>query len=181
MFASSRAPPGMVVGSGKKSMNTQSKLLDRQSLAAQLDDVRAAGRIIVFTNGCFDILHVGHVRYLSAAKSQGDVLVIGVNSDDSVRSIKGAQRPVVSQAQRAEVLAGLACVDYVTIFDESNPLELIKLLKPHVLAKGADWEADQIIGSDFVKAAGGRVARIPLVPDISTSKIIASILEKNRR
>lgn len=159
-------------------MNTLTKILNRDELADILDDIRDAGQIIVFTNGCFDILHIGHARYLAAAKSEGDVLVIGVNADESVRTIKGRTRPVISQAHRAEILASLACVDYVTIFNEPDPLTLIKLYKPHVLVKGADWEEDHIIGSEFVKANGGRVARIPLEPDISTSKIIETIINK---
>ena len=160
-------------------MNILAKIFSRHDLAKKLDDVRAAGQILVFTNGCFDILHIGHLRYLTAAKSEGDVLIIGVNSDDSVRTIKGKKRPVIAQAHRAEVLAGLECVDYVTIFNKPDPLELIKLFKPHVLVKGADWEEDKIIGSEFVKANGGRVARIPLEPDISTSKIIEAILRED--
>ena len=161
-------------------MNTLSKILSRQDLVNKLDDIRDAGQILVFTNGCFDILHIGHARYLAAAKSEGDVLIIGVNSDESVRTIKGKKRPVIHQAYRAEVLAALACVDYVTIFNEPDPLALIKLFRPHVLVKGADWEEDKIIGSEFIKANGGRVARIPLEPDISTSKIIETILKNGQ-
>lgn len=162
-------------------MNPLSKILSRDELVNVLDDIRAAGQIIVFTNGCFDILHIGHARYLAAAKAEGDVLVIGVNSDESVRTIKGEARPVIPQAHRAEVLASLACVDYVTIFDEPDPLALIELFKPHVLAKGADWEENRIIGSEFVKANGGRVARIPLEQDISTSQIIETIIKKHNQ
>jgi len=161
-------------------MTTLSKILSRHALARKLDDIRDTGQILVFTNGCFDILHIGHVRYLTAAKSEGDILIIGVNSDESVRTIKGVIRPISPQAYRAEVLAGLECVDYITIFNEPDPLELIKLFKPHVLAKGADWAEDEIIGSDFVKTNGGRVARIPLVPDVSTTIIIDSILKNNK-
>ena len=162
-------------------MDTLSKILNRNELADVLDDIRAAGQILVFTNGCFDILHIGHARYLAAAKAEGDVLVVGVNSDESVRTIKGKSRPVISQAHRAEVLASLACVDYVTIFDEPDPLALIELFTPHVLAKGSDWEENQIIGAEFVKTSGGRVARIPLEPDISTSKIIRTIIEQHNQ
>lgn len=160
-------------------MNSLSKILSRHDLARELDRIRDAGQILVFTNGCFDILHIGHARYLAAAKSEGDILIIGVNSDESVRTIKGKKRPIIPQAYRAEVLAALACVDYVTIFNEPDPLELIMLLKPHVLVKGADWEEDQIIGSEFVKSNGGCVERIPLEPDMSTSKIIETILKIN--
>lgn len=139
---------------------------------------RNAGKTVVFTNGCFDILHAGHVRYLTAAKAQGDVLIVGLNSDASVRKIKGDKRPIVGQEQRAEVLAGLACVDYIAIFDEPDPYRLIRSLMPDVLVKGADWPEDAIIGADIVKAAGGRVARIDVVAEISTSRIIETILAR---
>lgn len=142
-----------------------------------LKGLRNSGKQIVFTNGCFDILHAGHVRYLTGARSKGDVLVLGLNSDSSVKSIKPDNRPIVSQDQRAEVLAGLACVDYITIFDEPDPLALIRAIKPDILVKGADWEESEIIGSDVVKKYGGKVIRIEFVPDISTSKIIQRILK----
>jgi D-beta-D-heptose 7-phosphate kinase/D-beta-D-heptose 1-phosphate adenosyltransferase len=143
-----------------------------------IDDLRNAGNRIAFTNGCFDILHAGHVRYLTAARAEGDALIVGLNSDASVRKIKGDKRPIVAQEQRAEVLAGLACVDYITIFDEPDPYRLIKALMPDVLVKGADWPEDEIIGADIVNSAGGRVARIDVVPEISTSRIIETILAR---
>ena len=146
-------------------------------LVEVLKGLREAGKRIVFTNGCFDILHVGHVRYLAAARSKGDALVLGLNSDASVKSIKPDNRPIVSQDQRAEVLAGLACVDYITIFDEPDPLALIQTLRPDVLVKGADWEEAEIVGSDVVKSYGGHVVRVDVVPGISTSRIIQSILK----
>jgi D-beta-D-heptose 7-phosphate kinase/D-beta-D-heptose 1-phosphate adenosyltransferase len=155
----------------------QFKILELRDLIVTLKSLRESGKRIVFTNGCFDILHVGHVRYLAEARAKGDVLVVGLNSDASVKSIKFDNRPVVIQDQRAEVLAGLACVDYITIFDEPDPLSLIQAIKPDVLVKGADWEETNIIGSDVVKAYGGKVVRIKLVPDISTSRIIQRILE----
>lgn len=133
------------------------------------------GRTVVFTNGCFDILHAGHVAYLEKAKSFGDVLVLGLNSDASVRQIKGDLRPVICQAQRARVVAALGCVDHVVLFDEPDPGELIRSIVPHVLVKGADWPEDQIIGARFVKECGGRVARVAFEEDISTSKIIERI------
>ncbi len=147
-------------------------------LTRSLDGLKSAGNRIVFTNGCFDILHAGHVRYLTAAKAQGDILIVGLNSDASVRQIKGEKRPITSQEQRAEVLAGLACVDYIIFFDEPDPFNLIQALMPDVLVKGADWAENNIIGADIVKAAGGRVARIDVVPDISTSRIIETILAR---
>ncbi len=136
------------------------------------------GRRIVFTNGCFDLLHAGHVRYLAAARAEGDLLVVGLNSNASVRRIKEAGRPVVSENQRAEVLAALACVDYVTIFAEADPGVLIEAVAPDVLVKGADWPEERIVGADTVRSAGGRVVRVALVPEISTTEIIRRITER---
>lgn len=161
-------------------MDVQSKIMDARPLASKLESFRKAGKIVVFTNGCFDLLHHGHVRYLSAAKKEGDLLVVGLNSDQSVKLIKGNRRPILPQAQRLEILASLQVVDYVTLFDESDPLNLIHLLKPTILVKGADWNPDEIIGADFVKANGGRVVRVPLVKDASSSKIIQKILDRYR-
>jgi D-glycero-beta-D-manno-heptose 1-phosphate adenylyltransferase len=155
----------------------RSKILNLSDLLQVIEGLRKAGKRIVFTNGCFDILHVGHVRYLTAARSKGDALVLGLNSDASVKSIKPDNRPIVSQDQRAEVLAGLACVDYITIFNEPDPLALIQTIKPDVLIKGADWKEAEIIGSDVVRSYGGSVVRIEIVPGISTSGIIQRILE----
>jgi rfaE bifunctional protein nucleotidyltransferase chain/domain len=146
-------------------------------LVSGLDPVRKSGKKIVFTNGCFDILHVGHVRYLAAARSKGDLLVVGLNSDASVRTIKGDKRPLVPQDQRAEVLASLICVDYVVVFDAPDPATLIETLAPDVLVKGADWAEDEIVGGDFVKSRGGKVIRVSLVPASSTSGIIEKIIE----
>ena len=154
------------------------KIIASNSLSDILKTERKKKKCIVFTNGCFDILHVGHVRYLSKARAHGDLLVIGVNSDASVRSIKGEDRPIIPQNQRAEVLAGLACVDYITLFDEPDPLNLIHILKPDVLVKGADWPEDQIIGARFVKKRGGRVARISVVAGASTTEIIKKIVKQ---
>ena len=137
--------------------------------------LREAGRVVVFTNGVFDLLHPGHVRYLQAARGEGDALVIGVNSDRSVRAIKGPSRPITPEHERAEILAAFRCVDAVVVFDEPDPLSLITQLKPDVLVKGADWAEDAIIGADVVKASGGRVIRIPLAAGHSTSAIIEKI------
>ena len=155
----------------------RSKILKLSDLLQVIEGLRKAGKRIVFTNGCFDILHVGHVRYLTAARSKGDALILGLNSDASVKSIKPDNRPIVNQDQRAEVLAGLACVDYITIFDEPDPLALIQTIKPDVLIKGADWEKAEIIGSNVVRSYGGSVVRIEIVPGISTSGIIQRILK----
>ena len=159
-------------------MDSQLKIMEAGPLALKLKGLRKAGKHVVFTNGCFDILHVGHVRYLSAARKEGDLLVVGLNSDVSIKLIKGSQRPIVEQAQRSEILASLQVVDYVTVFDEPDPLILIQRLKPTVLVKGADWSADDIIGADFVKSRGGRVVRIPLVKEVSSSHMIDRIVER---
>jgi D-beta-D-heptose 7-phosphate kinase/D-beta-D-heptose 1-phosphate adenosyltransferase len=130
----------------------------------------------VFTNGCFDLMHIGHTRYLQAAKALGDILVVGVNSDASVRSLnKASDRPVVTEAQRAEVLAALECVDYVAIFNEPDPLNLITVVQPDVLVKGGDWDIDRIIGRGVVEQRGGVVRTIPLVPGMSTTSLIQRI------
>lgn len=156
----------------------KSKILKLSDLIQRLKNLRKSGKQIVFTNGCFDILHVGHVRYLGAARSEGDVLVVGLNSDASVKSIKPDNRPIVSQEQRAEVLAGLGVVDFVTIFDESDPMPLIRAIKPDILVKGADWKEKEIVGADVVKAYGGKVVRVEVVPGISTSRIIRRIVKR---
>jgi D-beta-D-heptose 7-phosphate kinase/D-beta-D-heptose 1-phosphate adenosyltransferase len=141
-----------------------------------LTDRRAKGEKIVFTNGCFDLLHVGHTRYLEAARELGDLLVVGVNSDISVRALnKGGGRPIVPDAQRGEVLAALACVDYVVLFDEPDPGRLIADLQPDTLVKGGDWAPDQIIGREIVEARGGTVRTIPLVPGVSTTSLVQKI------
>ena len=140
-----------------------------------VERVKKEGKKVVFTNGCFDILHLGHVRYLHEAKNCGDYLVVGVNSDRSVKGIKGENRPVISEQARAELLAALCFVDGVVIFDEEHPLALIRHLRPQVLVKGADWEEHEIIGADVIRKGGGEVVRIPLVPHWSTSDIIRRI------
>ena len=159
----------------------QEKLKELSDLRETLKPLRNAGQRIVFTNGCFDILHAGHVRYLTAARQEGDLLIVGLNSDQSVQRIKGPQRPLVSQQQRAEVLAGLWCVDYIVIFDEPDPLRVIQTLRPGVLVKGDDWADNQIIGADVVKSDGGRVVRVPVVSGISTSRIIERIVQRYGR
>lgn len=152
------------------------KVVSRDRLLSILSGERAKGRRIVFTNGCFDLMHIGHTRYLQAAKSLGDVLVVGVNSDASVRSLdKSPDRPIVPQSQRAEVLAALACVDFVVIFDESDPLQLITAVQPDVLVKGGDWAIDRIVGRDIVESRGGVVKTIPLVPGLSTTSLLQRI------
>ncbi len=152
------------------------KVLTKEQLAPLLQQARAQKKRIVFTNGCFDLMHIGHTRYLQAAKALGDVLVVGVNSDASVRSLnKAPDRPVVTEAQRAEVLAALGCVDYVAIFSEPDPLNLITAIQPDVLVKGGDWDIDRIIGRGVVEQRGGAVRTIPLVPGMSTTSLIQRI------
>lgn len=152
------------------------KVRTRAEVASALRERRAEGATVVFTNGCFDLLHIGHTRYLQAARQLGDLLVVGVNSDASVRALsKGHDRPLVPAAQRAEVLAGLACVDYVVVFDEPDPGALIADIQPDVLVKGGDWEPDRIVGREVVERRGGRVLTIPLVPGLSTTDLIRKI------
>lgn len=130
---------------------------------------------IVFTNGCFDILHYGHLKYLEKCKRLGDILVIGLNSDSSVRKIKGKHRPVIKQKQRAAILSALEFIDYITIFNETTPERLIKAITPNILAKGGDWKKENIVGGEYVKKAGGRVATIPFVKGYSTTTILKRI------
>ncbi len=151
------------------------KIKSRRALAKIIAGLRARSKRIVFTNGCFDILHVGHIVYLKKARALGDTLVVGLNSDASVRRIKGRQRPINAQADRAQILASLYFVDYVTVFGEPTPDTLIRALKPDILAKGADWKAPDIAGGDFVRSYGGRVARIPLVKGYSTTATIRKL------
>ncbi len=152
------------------------KVLTVGELVPVLQRARASDKRVVFTNGCFDLMHIGHTRYLAAAKQLGDLLVVGVNSDDSVRALnKAPGRPVVQDAQRAEVLAALESVDYVVIFSEPDPLNLITAVQPDVLVKGGDWPVDRIVGRDVVERHGGVVKTIPLVPGASTTSIIQRI------
>ena len=150
-------------------------MLDADALAAFVRDARAAGKRIVFTNGVFDILHPGHLRYLQAARRHGDVLIVGLNSDASVRRNKGPGRPINPEAERAEVLEALACVDAVSVFDEDTPAEIIRRVQPDILVKGADWPADQIVGRDTVEARGGRVILEPVEQGYSTTDLITRV------
>lgn len=162
-------------------MNTKKKkIVSLQRLRGSLKNINKKNKTIVFTNGCFDIIHAGHVRYLNKAKSLGDVLIVGLNSDASVKLIKGDKRPIVPQEERAEVLSGLEAVDYVVLFNEPTPIKLIKAVLPDILVKGADWASQEIVGADIVRAKGGRVARIKLVKGKSTTNIIKKILELHR-
>ena len=151
------------------------KFIANKEAIRWLDIKKGVGKKIIFTNGCFDIIHVGHIRYLKQAISYGDCLIVAINSDESIKKIKGNNRPIISQDQRAEILSSLEFVTYVTIFDEPTPIKLIKQIKPDFLIKGSDWSSDKIVGKDFVESYGGKVIRIKLVEGISTTKIIEKI------
>lgn len=151
------------------------RVLDAAGLDRFVRDARAAGKRIVFTNGVFDLLHPGHLRYLQTARAHGDVLVVGLNSDASVRRNKGPERPINPEGERAEVLAALASVDAVSIFDDDTPADIIRRVQPDILVKGADWPADQIVGRDTVEARGGRVVLEPVEQGYSTSALIEKI------
>ena len=154
----------------KRSSGAQLK--GRDAAAAYAADVRAAGRTVVFTNGVFDLLHPGHVRYLREAAALGEVLIVGLNTDGSVRRNKGSGRPITPELERAEIVGALECVSAVTLFDEDTPARIIQAVQPDVLVKGADWPADQIVGRDTVEARGGRVVRIAVEPGHSTTAIL---------
>jgi rfaE bifunctional protein nucleotidyltransferase chain/domain len=158
-------------------MHKQTHKWSLDSALADLEQARRTGAKIVFTNGCFDILHVGHLRYLTQAKSLGNFLFIGVNSDSSVRELKGDQRPIVSEDERCEMLLGLKAVDAAAIFCESTPIDLIKQVKPDILCKGGDWTIDKIVGGDFVQSYGGQVLSLPFVPGRSSTAIIEKIIK----
>jgi len=151
------------------------KILSRAALLDERERLRAAGRRLVFTNGVFDLLHVGHVRYLTQARTLGDALVVAINSDRAVRELKGADRPVFDEAERAEILAALRVVDYVVVFDDISPRSLIAELLPDVLVKGGDYDLDQIHGREEVEAAGGKVISLPFVEGSSTTALIQKI------
>ena len=163
-----------LTSNSERTMNTARKIISPHGL-----DKGRAGKV-VFTNGCFDILHPGHVDYLERARSLGDILVVGLNSDASVRRLKGPLRPVNDQAARARVLAGLACVDFVMIFEEDTPLELIRAVCPDVLVKGGDWSVDRIVGREEVEERGGTVLSIPLLEGYSTTETINRILAMHK-
>lgn len=157
------------------------QVVSQNELILRVAEEKRNGRRVIFTNGCFDLLHPGHVECLEKARALGDVLVVGVNSDASVRGLKGGDRPLVPQDDRARVIAALAAVDYVTIFDEPTPRKLIAAFLPDVLAKGGDWAPDQIVGREEVEAAGGRVVSIPLAPGYSTTGLIERIRNAGKR
>jgi D-beta-D-heptose 7-phosphate kinase/D-beta-D-heptose 1-phosphate adenosyltransferase len=161
-------------------VKTSGKIVSVSTLKKKVREARKRGMKVAFTNGCFDLLHSGHVSYLEAAARPGQILVVALNSDKSVRSIKGPRRPIVNQQGRCRVMAALGCVDFVTVFEEDTPYELIKRIKPDVLVKGADWKDKPVIGADIVRGLGGRVRLVKCVPDQSTTNIIAEVLKKCR-
>ena len=152
--------------------------MDRESLIAERQRLRQQGRRVVFTNGCFDLIHPGHVRFLAEAQALGDVLIVAINSDASAHQLKGPGRPIFHQTERCEILAALESVDYVTVFDEPTPRELIAALLPDVLVKGGDWAPDQIVGREEVEAAGGQVYSLPYIEGYSTTNLLKRILER---
>lgn len=157
------------------------KIYSREKLKKELDRLQIEGGKIVFTNGCFDILHVGHTRYLREAKKMGDVLVLALNSDSSIRAIKGGKRPLIPENERADVVASLESVDYVTIFNECTPLELIEFLRPDILVKGGDWTEKDVVGREAVQKWDGRVVIIPEVEGVSTTNIIEKVKSTYRK
>ena len=154
------------------------KIKTKEELSKIIGEMKMKGKKIIFTNGCFDLLHIGHLRYLEEARSLGDILVVGVNSDGSVRGLKGPNRPILPQEERAELLSGLGCVDYVTIFDEPTPLNLISSLLPDILVKGGDWTKEATVGWETVERTGGEVVILPFVEGASTSHLIETILKR---
>ena len=157
--------------------NPKFKIITSSELSKMLARLRAKGKKVVFTNGCFDILHVGHVDYLSRAKRLGDILVVGLNNDSSVKKIKGLDRPINNERDRAKVLSSLSSVDYICLFKESTPERLIRELRPDILAKGGDWKIGEIVGGSFVRACGGKVKSLPFVKGYSTTALIKKIEE----
>ncbi|MFI5395151.1 MAG: D-glycero-beta-D-manno-heptose 1-phosphate adenylyltransferase [Candidatus Binatia bacterium] len=151
------------------------KLLTLSELKRRLKSARDSGKRIVFTNGCFDLIHPGHIRYLRAAKRLGDVLVVALNSDASIRRLKGRGRPLVTARDRCEVVAALEMVDYVTVFSDDTPYQVIKRLQPDVLVKGGDWQPDQIVGADLVRAGGGTVRSLPFARGYSTTSLVKKV------
>jgi D-beta-D-heptose 7-phosphate kinase/D-beta-D-heptose 1-phosphate adenosyltransferase len=158
----------------------RSKVRTQEQLAAELRRLQRAGKRVVFTNGCFDLVHPGHVRYLGAAKRLGDVLVVALNADASVRRLKGAGRPLMTARDRCEVIAALEMVDYVTVFRADTPRDLIRRLQPDVLVKGGDWTPDRIVGADVVRAGGGRVYSLPFSSGYSTTRLAAKLRRVGR-
>lgn len=158
-------------------MDIRAKIKTRESITGIRKELAEAGKTVVFTNGCFDILHRGHVEYLAQAREQGDALILGLNNDASVRRLKGSQRPILPEEDRAFILAGLAAIDYVVLFEEDTPLELISIIQPDILVKGGDYNVADIVGREVVEKRGGKVIVLPFVPNRSTTDIVQKITE----
>ena len=163
-------------------MNSKSKIItDLSKLKSLIAMYQRQGKVIAFTNGCFDILHLGHINYLETAKKVNRILIVGLNSNTSVRKIKGKHRPIVPQRERARILAALSCVDFVVIFNEETPYNLIKALRPDVLIKGADWKDKHVVGREIVESYGGKVELIQYIPGSSTTRLIETIIKKCKK
>ncbi|TRZ95109.1 D-glycero-beta-D-manno-heptose 1-phosphate adenylyltransferase [bacterium] len=160
---------------GRTGSLLDTKIKKPQALKRIISRLKTKGSKIVFTNGCFDLLHYGHIRYLEDAKSKGDILIVAINSDSSIKKIKGKKRPLVKQTDRARIIAGLRSVDFVTIFYQSTPIKIIKLLRPDILVKGSDWKKDKIVGGEFAASYGGKVLNIRLIKGRSTTNLINKI------
>ena len=167
--------PGMCTMEFRVARTRMNKILSQPALKRRLASLRRSGKRVVFTNGCFDLVHPGHIHYLRAARRLGDVLVVALNSDDSVRRLKGQGRPLVPERDRCEVVAALEMVDYVTTFSDDTPYALIKNLQPDVLVKGGDWQPDEIVGADVVRARGGTVCSLPYARGYSTTALVKRI------
>ena len=174
-LGTSTVSPGELLRAVRRQHADDAGVMDEETLLARVAEARAHGETVVMTNGCFDLLHVGHVKYLEAARRMGDVLIVAVNTDDSVRRLKGEGRPINPVEDRMRLLAALKCVDWVVPFDEDTPRELIAKVRPDILVKGGDYRPEEIVGKEAVEAAGGRVVTIPLVPDRSTSMLIQKL------
>ncbi len=174
------SPKEILEVAGRLHQDSDLKIKDRDTLKVALEADRALGKKIVFTNGCFDLLHVGHVKYLQAARKLGDLLVMGLNSDASIQRLKGPKRPLIGEEERAHILAALKCIDYVVVFNEDTPMELIELLRPDILVKGGDYTPEGVVGKDLVESYGGRVELIQFVDGKSTTGIVERILDQYR-
>ena len=178
-LGTSTVAPGEIVNALASShSDSDSKIKNLDVLVTIIEAEKERGKKIVFTNGCFDLLHAGHVKYLQKARALGDLLILGLNSDASVRRLKGEKRPLIGEEERAHILAALDCIDYVVLFDEDTPLNLISSLKPYILAKGGDYTAEGVVGKDIVEGYGGRVELVTFVDGKSTSNIIERVLER---
>jgi rfaE bifunctional protein nucleotidyltransferase chain/domain len=156
-------------------LNVSDKVKSLDELETLTAAARTNGKIVVFTNGCFDLLHRGHIYLLREAKALGDLLVVAINSDQSVKAIKGPTRPILAEADRLELIASMEMVDYVLLFDEPDPYNIISILRPHILVKGGDWSAEEVIGGDLVEGNGGKVVVVPYLKGFSTTEIIAKL------